>query len=40
MLCPLPGRYYESFTNYTQPAQMTKFDLVAVPGKWNAMENW
>ncbi len=30
--------YYERYTLLTQP--LTKFDLVAVPGKTGAVENW
>lgn len=30
--------FYEGWTNFTQP--LRKFDLVAVPGKAGAMENW
>ena len=30
--------FYEAWTGVAQP--LTKFDLVAVPGKTGAMENW
>ena len=30
--------FYEGWTGYRQP--LDKFDLVAVPGKTGAMENW
>lgn len=32
--------FYETYTGMAQPSQMGKFDLVAVPGKWGAMENY
>lgn len=32
--------FLESYTNVSQPAEVSKFDLLAVPGRWGAMENY
>jgi aminopeptidase N len=39
-VAPRAFAFYQSYLSVPQPAELAKFDMVAVPGRLGAMENW